>query len=385
MAKLPRLLLFERAVGAVMFSKLIKLAGQVFYPKPVITDEEIRLRQQALKLQSQKKLLLQQQKKRQELIDKTQDLFAMDWTLAITRGVVTGVTVPVFTTPLIRVENNIKLGVNEAFKQMRQNPWKGYGLIAVTNAIRSCILFGVSPSAREYYKQYSWNPTATKVMALATAGLIEGVCMSFRFPLIQILHTTDAASPIDIVKKMPMKELRQRWWISCKYGMARDLLFWTPYALMVDTIEKQLRVNRQEETVFKIVEEFGIGWLAAKFALPFSYPFYRLTRDRLAHKVDGKVDLSLTMRQDFSRAWKQTPNAVDMIKHTYRGLPMAMTILPVSMGVWNVTKHVVDVKYKDYLEGNLGFFKQMLPAQSEHESKKAYAALHYLNTKFGSC
>jgi hypothetical protein len=286
-----------------------------------------------------------------------QDPWALNWPLALVHGVGAGFAVPIATTPLVQMEAMITakhMTFEDALKRMLKHPFKGYPVLALTNTLRCSLLFGATPWMKSNLEIAGLTQTNAKIAAFGLVGCTEGVIMSARFPLMQMLHTSDIANARTAFKSMWSAEGVHRWSISCRYGVGRDLLFWPIYAAIVDKLEDQLHIYKQAETAAKWEEEFVVGATAGFLGSMVSFPVHAALRRRLEN-------INVTLKQDFVNAWKvhgskQNGGFEFLRGHAYKGFLSAAIIMPVAMGTMNLAKHLGNLVYNSYVN-KTGLFK----------------------------
>ncbi len=283
-----------------------------------------------------------------------------DWHRSILRGVFAGIAVPAVTIPFIQVETNIsiKRGFKVAWETTLEKPWKGYQFSALSNTARAFLLFNSTSYANDYLKQYNLGSTATKAYACSLAAIAEGGVMSFRAPIMQKLHTDQSKGYReifrDITSKEGSREFYKHWKVTLVSGTVRNITFWPLWSIVVDQMEKQLLVSKQQETAIKWWEEFMIGASAAVIVSPAGYPAHGVMR-RLNDSKNIPGNPFVAIKDDFKMAWKQhkkehkekkIPLWKYVPKHVYKGfIPASVVILPLMMGTTNLSKHAADIIY----------------------------------------
>jgi hypothetical protein len=333
-------------------------------------------------------------------VTKETDSWPVDWDRAAVRAVVAGTLVPVVTTPMVIFETHFARtkSYELALKATLENPWKGYGVYALTNTARLSLLFNMTPLAKSYFIGHNFEPLPAKIMAYGVAGVTEGVIMSPRTPFMQMLHTLKVKSPtvlfkqilankahhVDGIKQIPPGDLMViKWKIGFKHGIGRDGAAWSIYAATVDGLEKKYK-PKGSLSDWRL--DFSIGVVGGLAASPVTYPMHAMMRRRMDNPIMVRSDLKaewkvMTAPGDLKAEWKVMSAFDDlkigwkafgegkehggcrvMYRHLFKGYPMCLVILPSMMGAVNASKHLADRIYTAYCN-KTGFFKpKPLPA-----------------------
>jgi hypothetical protein len=270
---------------------------------------------------------------------------------------ITGLLVPVVTVPFDKLQMNIvfALGKAKASAVFSDKPLKGYSFVAITSILRNALVFETAPIIERRLEAHGGDTKISKAIGYGFGGILETFFFSPRTVIMQEFYAAqNKKSFLSVIDELTanQKEFVRKIGAACRYGIFSNGLSWPIYIGLVDYFEKELKVNKQKESVAKGLEEFIVGACAGVMTAAVTYPVFgwqqrAVQTSKFSWWKHQKESAKTYGWQMFKEAW-------------WKGCAPSAARMCFSSGAMNLGLHMANGTY--HYGVSRGFFKPAKPA-----------------------